>query len=344
MNKKEIISFLSSLSEYELNKILLSVKHNQKSEDSFIYKRRDLLNNKQANCPHCDSNKFSKNGKENNVQRYICKSCKKSFSEFTGTWLSGLHNKGLVEDYLQLMREERSLDYIKDRLNINKKTALDWRHKILEAMENIERSKFQGITESDETQFLLSEKGKKQKKRKPRKRGKKGSFPKKGSKQGIKKDEYVSVLCTADRLEQMDLSLASKGKIKTKDIEKIVENRVTDKTIICSDGSTAFKSFCKKKELEHHILRYSKGEYTKGKYHIQNVNSLHNKLKKWIDNKFWGVSTKYLQKYLNWFRIKQIINKNKVEFNYMIELSIRDIKAFERFHRNQQNYLELIST
>lgn len=38
-----------------------------------------------------------------------------------------------------------------------------------------------------------------------------------------------------------------------------------------------------------------------GVYHIQNVNSYHSRLKRWI-NRFNGVATKYLQHYLAWFR------------------------------------------
>ena len=40
-------------------------------------------------------------------------------------------------------------------------------------------------------------------------------------------------------------------------------------------------------------------------YHIQNVNSIHHRLKRWIDHTFWGVSTKYLQNYLGCFRLNE---------------------------------------
>lgn len=40
-------------------------------------------------------------------------------------------------------------------------------------------------------------------------------------------------------------------------------------------------------------------------HHIQHVNLTH-KLKKWIDHTFWGVSTKYLQQYLNWYQNRKL--------------------------------------
>ncbi len=39
-------------------------------------------------CPHCNSTSVVKNGKLNGKQRYICKSCKKSFNDLTKSVLS----------------------------------------------------------------------------------------------------------------------------------------------------------------------------------------------------------------------------------------------------------------
>ena len=66
-------------------------------------------------------------------------------------------------------------------------------------------------------------------------------------------------------------------------------------TILCSDGHHSYKGFAKDSEMELHVVNASKGERVKGKYHIQHVNATHNRVKKWIENTFWGVSTKYLQ-------------------------------------------------
>src|SRR5665647_1821649 len=34
-------------------------------------------------CPHCDHDRVSRNGKYNGKQRYICKSCKRTFTDFS---------------------------------------------------------------------------------------------------------------------------------------------------------------------------------------------------------------------------------------------------------------------
>lgn len=51
------------------------------------------------------------------------------------------------------MREGLSLEKTKNKLQINKKTAFDWRHKIATSLRSEDKSKFEGITESDETFF-----------------------------------------------------------------------------------------------------------------------------------------------------------------------------------------------
>lgn len=72
-----------------------------------------------------------------------------------------------------------------------------------------------------------------------------------------------------------------------------------------TDGHVSYKGFAKDVNLTQVVLRADFKQYVKqGIYHIQNVNSLHKRVKKWIDSTFWGVSTKYLQNYMNWFRIK----------------------------------------
>jgi hypothetical protein len=48
-------------------------------------------------------------------------------------------------------------------------------------------------------------------------------------------------------------------------------------------------------------------EYVKkGIYHVQHVNQTAKDLKKWLKD-FNGVSTKFLQNYLNWYALKNII-------------------------------------
>jgi len=152
---KKSLESLSSSDILELHQIL---EHLSKSNSTIAKNqnsRRYILDNKQGCCPHCGHKKYVKFGIDKGSQRYKCKSCKRSFTEYTGTWMAGLHKKDKIDDYLALMHQEKSLDKIKEALLINKKTAFDWRHKILAALQDDDdEDDFTGITESDETFFL----------------------------------------------------------------------------------------------------------------------------------------------------------------------------------------------
>lgn len=176
MNLASIKDSLSSLTSSEvlelqqtLDQLSAANLHIPKSQES----RRHLLDNKLGCCPHCNHTKYVKFGIDKGSQRYKCKSCERSFTEYTGTWMAGLHKKDKIDDYLVLIHQEKSLDKIKASLSINKKIAFDWRHKILAALQvdDDDDNDFTGITESDETFFLASEKGRAVTDRDSRKRG-----------------------------------------------------------------------------------------------------------------------------------------------------------------------------
>ena len=72
-----------------------------------------------------------------------------------------------------------------------------------------------------------------------------------------------------------------------------------------------------------------------GDYHIQNVNSTHHRLKKWLDNTFWGVSTKYLRQYLEWFRIEK-------QLKDFVPKTVESITTYERYRNIGNGYQNLI--
>jgi len=298
--------------------------------------RREILDNKQGCCAHCGHTKYVKFGRDKGAQRYKCKSCGRSFTEYSGTWMDGLHHKDKIDAYLKLMLEEKSLDKIKEALSINKKTAFDWRHKILSSPEEVDKDKFEGITESDETFLLHSGKGKEQEA--PRKRG--GASSKKGI-----NDEHVAIIVTMDRKGGKDFGVATMGRLKKKDIENAIGERLCPKTVPCTGSHVSFKGFAMDNGLEHHPLRSDlKQRVKQGVYHIQHVNSAHNRLKKWIDEKFWGVATKYLQNYLNWFRVKEYLKGGKDFMGSFAQKCVQDIGTYQRYRTLQKRYDELLST
>lgn len=302
-----------------------------RSKDDYLSIRRNQFNNKQGCCPHCGSKKYIRFGKDKSLCRYRCKECLRTFTEYTGTWMDGLWKKELVVDYIQLMMEGKSLDKISAALGINKKTAFDWRHKILSSLEQDSGDDFSGIVESDETFFCESEKGNRSLERPGRKRGSSSSEDKK-KKRGISSDK-AAVIATADRKGGMNLCLATLGRIRKEDIARSIGNPLGPDTVLCSDGHTSYKGYASENKLEHVTLRADLKQHVKQKvYHIQNVNSIHNRLKKWIDATFWGVSTKYLQNYLGWFRLNEQLKDSSTGLKDFIAQTIRNTDALKRYN------------
>ncbi len=336
MEKEELKQAFLKLSLNERKSLLKEIEQETDPYMQAIESRRKKLDNKQGSCPHCGSFKYTKYGTDKGSKRYRCKECKSTFTEYTGTWLSRVHKKHLVGAYIELMKQEKSLDKIKEELGINKKTAFDWRHRILSGLENSNKGTFQGITESDDTFFLISEKGSGNLTRHPRKRG--GTAKTRGI-----SNEQVAVLVTADRVSEIDMQIARLGRIKKLDIENAIGSRVSEQTILCTDSHVSFKGFAIDKELEHHAIRADLKQFVKKKiYHVQHVNSIDSRLKRWIENQFGGVSTKYLQKYLNWFRTKEILKTSSNYVKEFTDYSLQDLKAWERFKAIPINYKDLL--
>lgn len=192
------------------------------------------MDNKQGCCSHCKHPKYINFGIDKGSQRHKCKSFNRSFIEYTGTWMAGSQRKDKIDGYLSLMMQEKSLDKIKHALAINKKTAFDWHHKILASLSENDKDDFTGITESNETFFLISQKGKPLKDREPRKRGGKSK------KRGINNDQ-VAVILTQNRKSGLDSCVVTMGRLKKIDIESAIGNRVnSNQTILCSDANERF--------------------------------------------------------------------------------------------------------
>jgi len=337
MNYQEILSAIRALPSHQQVNLIAELTGKESTPD-YVSLRRNQLINKQVCCPHCGSHRFYRFGKDKGSQRFKCKACNRTFTEHTGTWLAGLHKKELVNDYLELMHQSQSLDKIKTALKINKKTAFDWRHKILSSLEDVRKDNFNGIVESDETFFLQSDKGKKQLQRKGRKRG--GS----SSTRGISKDQ-VAVIVTSDRKGTIDMKVATLGRISKVDIENAIGNRIEKDSILCADGHVSYKGFAKDNQLSFVVLRADLKQHVKnGIYHIQTVNSLHNRVKKWIDSTFWGVSTKYLQNYLNWYRVQQAVKSSIRPIEEVVKYSTVDLLSLTRYRTIGEKYQMLIAS
>ena len=140
---------------------------------SLLNLRGDALDDKRAECPHCKSTSYCKNGKDKGSRKYKCKDCKRGFTEYAGTWINGIHRKHLIPSFMKTLETNLSLIKSAKEVGISETTSFNWRHKFLSAQEpdSNEEKPFKGITETDETYYHHSQKGNKCAHRKARSRG-----------------------------------------------------------------------------------------------------------------------------------------------------------------------------
>ena len=210
MDYQSLLESAQSLSSEERSKLIsaLTALGDTLSEKRPSPRLKELLN-KQVGCPHCGEKHYYRYGQDKGSERFKCKECLKTFTEYTGTWQERLHKKELVEEYILMMSEQKSLDKISATLHINKKTAFDWRYKILNTFNQDQGDSFSGIVESDETFFEDSEKGNRHLDRPGRKRG---TNPKKP---GIS-DDKATVIVTADRKNGLNMTFCGHGRLTKK--------------------------------------------------------------------------------------------------------------------------------
>lgn len=261
-----------------------------------------------CHCPHCKSSNIKKIGFQYAIQRYCCKDCGRNYRDNTGTFNAGMR-KGKGEHmkvYMKHFLAGKSLRECAKQTGISLPTSFKWRHRILAALESSHNQVIlKGIVESDDLFIPYSQKGQRNLDRTPRKRGK-GMFETK--KRGISQDK-VAVIVSQDRKGSKHLKVATRGRISIQDLDTVLKDKIAPESILCSDTHHSYIGFAKKNNLEHKTIKAGAKEVVKEKkYHVQHVNQTGSELKKWLE-RFNGVSTKYLQQYLNWFAIKKQIEK-----------------------------------
>nr|WP_208919965.1 IS1595 family transposase [Paenibacillus uliginis] len=224
-------------------------------------------------------------------QRYKCKCCDKTFTETADTPLYHCRKSEKWIDFLSCLIDGMSLRDSAKEISVHYVTLFYWRHKILTALAQINAEELNGIVEVDETYFLESQKGAIPTHRSSRKRG--GSAKKRGL-----STEQICVLIARDREKNTFYKVIGRGKPTKDSLELHLGNRLGTDIVLCSDALRGYKLLAK----NHHIQQYVKtGEKrVKGIYHIQNINSYHSRLKRWL-NRFYGISTKYLEGYIALF-------------------------------------------
>lgn len=300
-----IHALLSSLSVQEKEELYLFLKQETSSVPNVEQVRNSTTTEQAIICPHCHSLSIFGHGAYKGRKRYKCKDCGKTFNELTGTAISGIKKVDKFQEYIQIVIESVSIREAAKRLQVNIKTAFDWRHKLLSSVSVLNGQSFEGIVECDDKQVEFNEKGSRHLERKSYKRP-----SDRQKKRGISNDK-VSLMVATDRNGHPMMRVAKIGRIDVESVEETIGSFLDKSNVVCSDSHPSIVAWAKNKDLEHHTFIASKQHIKDKCYHVQHINALDSLYEKWV-KRFNGVATKYLPQYLNWFillrKLKQSIN------------------------------------
>lgn len=296
---------------------------------------REIGDDRRVHCPNCEGTDIYGHGAYKGRRRYKCKTCRKTFNDFTGTAVHGIKKLEKFQEYLLLVVESVTIRKAAKTIGVNVKTIFDWRHKLLSSMEALNGAGFTGIVECDDKQLDINEKGSRDLDREAYKRP--GD---RETKRGVSNDK-VSIMVATDRNGGPTMQVAKIGRIDAESVQDTIGSMIGPENVLCSDSHPSIIKWARDNGLEHHTFVASRQHVKDRCYHVQHVNSLDNLYERWA-KRFYGVSTKYLRGYLNWFVFLQKVKRSNLQALELARCVARNIDAIKAYGSIKRKYEELM--
>lgn len=311
--KSTILDQFRSLSAVEQEAVLSSLRVEFEGKGRLLEVAKQETPLKKC-CPHCGYLKVHKRGKQSGVQMYKCTGCTKWFSETTGTPLWDIKRKDKWQEYLQCMQQGMSIKKTAKHLGIAIQTSFNWRHKILSVLQEQVPEVLEGQIQCDEMELPLNQKGERNLKRPARKRS--SDFVRNTPQKDV---TTVQVITAIDQNNNLYMKAVETKRINARHLKKTIGKRIEKGSTLITDKHPSYKPFVKsKKGLKHKTVLASEHVSAENpKINLQKVNYQHKELRAFLA-RCSGVSSKYLQNYLNWFaygkKMDVFLNKLKQWF------------------------------
>ncbi|MBC8062971.1 MAG: IS1595 family transposase [Clostridiaceae bacterium] len=243
-------------------------------------------------CAHCQSHDVIRYGTYNKKQRYKCKICKKTFTDFTNSPLNMCHFPNKWPEFVKCTIKGLSLRESARLLKVSYVTLFYWRHKLLIALKNIKNTEFIGLVEVADIFLPYSLKGQKGiDNRESRKCGRKYKYL---------LGEKVCVLTATDESKNIASRATLNLGFNKRCVNDAIGHLVTEKNTLLFSQKPAYSSFCRDKKISF--------------YHSSNkgcnINSGRNYLNNFLNwmLRFKGIASKYTNNYLSWYKFNSKIN------------------------------------
>jgi len=256
----------------------------------------DKVRTQARRCPRCDCTRCYRHGHANDLQRYRCRDCGRTFNDLTGTPLARLRCKGKWLDYCAALLASCPIRQSAERVDVHRNTAFRWRHRFLRWVKLDRPQCLTGIVEADEMFLLESQKGSRNLDRPPRKRGGRAQ------RRGISR-ELDCILVARDRSGQTIDAVTGRGAVTVAQLTQHLLPKLDPQALLVSDANAAYRAFASKHRIAHQGVNLRAGQRVRlsaaGVIHVQNVNAYHQRFRQWLAP-FRGVASRYLPNYLGW--------------------------------------------
>jgi transposase-like protein len=247
-------------------------------------------------CPRCSATRVQRWGGFSGRQRYRCRGCRRTFSDFTGTPV--MYSKKILHwvTYSRCLQEGLSVRRSAARSKIQPDTSFRWRHALLKELCRNERERLRGWIELGTLWFAYSEKGRKPRSREPRRRG-----VRRGR---ARQSERVRVVVAADRSGKVAAARCTDRVASARELEALLAGRIAGQpTIVAKEGRFgAAGVFARRLKGSFQDVRPGLRRGTQPEQllaHVRTVQSFAARLEDWMA-RFRGVATRYLSHYLAW--------------------------------------------
>ena len=243
-------------------------------------------------CPHCEGRHIQRWGHFGWRRRYRCVSCRRTFSDFTGTPLAYLKRVERWPLFCVRSLAAPSIRRTARELHLHSTTVFRWRHRLLRMVLRSERPVLEGRVAVGETWFPQSEKGSRNLSRPPRRRQYVGLSA--GT-------DAVWVLLASDGEDRAWAAVLGRLRPSLRDLERSLSGRLDPAATLLSVAGPCGPAavFARRSgRLWEQVV----GDPWARKQPPEHPWMYRIRLKRWL-RRFRGVATRYLSNYLAWFRL-----------------------------------------
>jgi len=148
----------------------------------------------------------------------------------------------------------------------------------------------------------------------------------------------VQVVTAVERNGNKYLKAVESKRLNKEEITKVLIGKLSKDAILITDKHPSYRAFAKENPSIKHKALLAEDYVDKNdkSIHLQKVNNVHSQLRRFL-RPFNGVSSKYLQNYLNWYAYVDNIKMSKTTLRQWFLAIITTDQAYHLFELFKQN-------